>query len=118
MPMPKLTKRAPLSKCRVMGTCFKTLPGTKSVYDNTLASTISGAAALNSGMSGRLAGVTKVVGGGHQASGKVVLPEAIDHHPARERMLDEPIGQLKAAALIRRNGEIAKFEIRNSMRSK
>ena len=44
---------------------------------------------------GQLAELAEVVGAGHDAAAEVVLPEAIDHHARRQRVVlrRDPVGQ-------------------------
>jgi len=51
-------------------------------------------------MGGWFAEPAEIVAGGHQSSAKVVLPDAIDHDPRRQRMFgaSDPAGKFEPAA--------------------
>ena len=51
-------------------------------------------------MARRLAQAAEVAAAIHQAAAEVILPEAIDHHARRQRIVGrgQPVGQRRAAA--------------------
>ena len=57
-------------------------------------------------MAGPVAGLAEVVHRAHQTFAEVVLPDAIDHHPGRQRIpgVDQPVGQLQSAASLQDGG--------------
>ena len=60
------------------------------------------------GMAGPVALLAEIVHRAHQAFPEVVFPDAIDHYPSRQRIprVDQPVGQLQAAASLRNGGLI------------
>ena len=52
----------------------------------------------------------EIVAGFHQAGTEMMLPDTIDHHPRRQRMLgrDNPAGQFQATAVVAWQGRVAR----------